>query len=55
MKIFSKTDIGLLRDENQDCVWSASLSDGACAAVLCDGMGGEAHGGLASQIAVDVI
>lgn len=46
MKIFSKTDIGLLRDENQDCVWSASLSDGACAAVLCDGMGGEAHGGL---------
>jgi len=49
MKIFSKTDIGLLRDENQDCVWSASLSDGACAAVLCDGMGGEAHGGLASQ------
>ena len=27
MKIFSKTDIGLLRDENQDCVWSASLSD----------------------------
>lgn len=22
MKIFSKTDIGLLRDENQDCVWS---------------------------------
>lgn len=55
MKIFSKTDIGLLRDENQDCVWSARLSDGACAAVLCDGMGGETHGGLASRIAVDVI
>lgn len=55
MKIFSKTDIGLLRDENQDCVWSAKLSDGACAAVLCDGMGGETHGGLASRIAVDVI
>lgn len=55
MRIFSKTDIGLLRDENQDCVWSAKLSDGACAAVLCDGMGGETHGGLASRIAVDVI
>lgn len=55
MKIFSKTDIGLLRSENQDCVWSESLSGGACAAVLCDGMGGEAHGGLASRIAVDVI
>ena len=34
MKIFSKTDIGLLRDENQDCVWSAALSDNSCAAVL---------------------
>ena len=55
MKIFSKTDIGLLRDENQDCVWSTELSGNACAAVLCDGMGGEAHGGLASQMAVDVI
>lgn len=55
MKVFSKTDIGLLRDENQDCVWSEALSDGACAAVLCDGMGGEAHGGLASKLAVEVI
>ncbi len=55
MKIFSKTDIGLLREENQDCVWSAALSDKACAAVLCDGMGGEAHGGLASSMAVDII
>lgn len=55
MKIFSKTDIGLLREENQDCVWSGMLSDGSCAAVLCDGMGGEAHGGLASSLAVDVI
>ena len=51
MKIFSKTDIGLLRDENQDCVWSASLSDGACAAVLCDGMGGANGGNIASATA----
>lgn len=55
MKIFSKTDIGLLREENQDCVWSGMLSGSACAAVLCDGMGGESHGGLASSLAVDVI
>ncbi len=55
MKIYSKTDIGLLREENQDCVWSGMLSGGACAAVLCDGMGGESHGGLASSLAVDVI
>ena len=55
MKIFSMTDIGLLREENQDSVWSEALSEHSCAAVLCDGMGGEAHGGLASQLAVDVI
>ncbi|MGN1340628.1 MAG: Stp1/IreP family PP2C-type Ser/Thr phosphatase [Oscillospiraceae bacterium] len=55
MKVFSETDIGLLRDENQDCVWSGKLPGGGCAAVLCDGMGGEAHGGLASRLAVEVI
>lgn len=55
MKIYSKTDIGLKRDQNQDCVWSESLTGGACAAVLCDGMGGETHGELASRMAVDII
>lgn len=55
MKIFTKTDIGLERTENQDCVWGEMLSKNACAAVLCDGMGGESEGGLASKIAVDVI
>ena len=55
MKIYSKTDIGLKRDQNQDCVWSEMLTDGACAAVLCDGMGGETHGELASSMAVEII
>ena len=55
MNIFTKTDIGLKRDENQDCVWGEMLSPSACAAVLCDGMGGENDGGLASRLAVDVI
>ena len=55
MNVYSKTDIGLQRDENQDTVWSEKLSDTACAAVLCDGMGGEQSGGLASQMAVDII
>lgn len=55
LKIFTKTDIGLERTENQDCVWGEMLSRDACAAVLCDGMGGESEGGLASKIAVDVI
>lgn len=55
MNIFTKTDIGLVRSENQDSVWGEMLSPTACAAVLCDGMGGETEGGLASAIAVDII
>ena len=55
MEIFSKTDIGLVRNENQDCVWSEMLSNSACAAVLCDGMGGEHEGGLASKITGELI
>lgn len=55
MEIYSKTDIGLERTENQDNVWGEMLSQNTCAAVLCDGMGGESRGGLASRIAVDTV
>lgn len=55
MNIFSKTDIGLVRTENQDTVWGEMLSPTACAAVLCDGMGGESEGGMASKMAVELI
>lgn len=55
MNIYTKTDIGLVRTENQDSVWGEMLSPNVCAAVLCDGMGGESEGGLASKIAVDIV
>lgn len=55
MKVYTDTDIGLARTENQDSVWGEMLSPRACAVVLCDGMGGESEGGLASTIAVDVV
>ncbi len=55
LEIYSRTDIGLERTENQDNVWGEMLSQNACAAVLCDGMGGESRGGLASRIAVDTV
>ena len=54
MKVYSKTDIGLERAENQDNVWGEMLGANVCAAVLLDGMGGEGRGGVASGIAVDV-
>lgn len=44
-----------MRTENQDNVWGEMLSANACAAVLCDGMGGESRGGLASAITVDAV
>lgn len=55
MKVFSKTDVGKVRAENQDTVWSEMIAPNAAAAVLCDGMGGEHEGGLASRMAVEII
>lgn len=50
MKAFALTDIGLVRDENQDCFKLYSLSDGSIFVVLCDGMGGESSGAEAALI-----
>lgn len=55
MNIYTQTHIGLVRSENQDSVWGKLFTPTAGAAILCDGMGGESEGGLASAIAVDVI
>ena len=54
MKLFAKSDIGLLRSENQDRVWTGALGDNeAVAVILCDGMGGEKAGSCASQMTVE--
>ena len=53
MKCFSKTDIGLVRSENQDRVWTGTLDEDAVAIILCDGMGGENAGSVASQMTID--
>ena len=55
MKLFSKSDIGCKREENQDRVWFGPLGDGAVGVLLCDGMGGENEGSLASQLAIDFL
>lgn len=50
MRIFGLSDIGKVRQENQDCFAIRTLSNGVLAAV-CDGMGGAAAGRIASELA----
>lgn len=69
--VFGRTDVGLVRDHNEDNFLVADLSEGnrsikpevrrhrigpkGSLFVVCDGMGGAAAGEVASQIAVDTI
>jgi protein phosphatase len=55
LKIYTITDIGLSRTENQDRVKAEVLNEITGFTVLCDGMGGENAGSEASETAVDVI
>lgn len=55
MEVFSKTDIGLVRKENQDSSAFSVISSGCVWAVVCDGMGGAAGGKTASSTAVEYI
>lgn len=55
LKIYSKSDIGLVRQSNEDACKSGFLPDGAAWAVVCDGMGGVNGGDVASGIAVNLI
>ena len=51
----SKTDIGLVRESNEDKALSLIDADGNVLLCVCDGMGGQHKGAFASKIAVDVI
>ena len=55
MKIFGKTDIGLVRETNQDAFSFGSFDDGNCWAVVCDGMGGVSGGQVASEICIEKV
>lgn len=55
MHVTAKTDIGLVREENQDMVCFERLDDNAILVILCDGMGGMNAGGEASKVATEEI
>ncbi|MDR1253428.1 MAG: Stp1/IreP family PP2C-type Ser/Thr phosphatase [Oscillospiraceae bacterium] len=55
MKICSKSDVGLIRDTNQDACYFKILSETSAWAVVCDGMGGANAGGTASFLTVETI
>lgn len=54
VKAYGMTDIGLRRETNQD-VFSLYEQDGCCIAVVCDGMGGQNGGYVASELACKTV
>lgn len=55
MRAFGKSDVGRVRNSNQDAFLCANLSENAVLAILCDGMGGASGGNVASSVTVDVV
>jgi len=55
MKISAKTDIGRVRNSNQDAYACGEFSATEGWAVVCDGMGGASGGDVASNTAVRII
>ena len=55
MKLAGKTDVGRVRQENQDDYRAGELPGGAVWELVCDGMGGAKGGREASQGACNVI
>ena len=52
MQIFSKTDRGRVRTDNQDAYFAGKITDDSVFAVVCDGRGGANAGNVASELAV---
>ena len=55
IKAYGKTDQGKVRPNNQDYFTIQSLTGGTLLAVVCDGMGGERGGNIASRNATNII
>lgn len=55
MQVFSRSDTGIVRKQNQDSCRTGVFDEKTVWAVVCDGMGGANGGSIASATAVDEI
>lgn len=55
MKICGASNVGKVREENQDCYKAGRAGDGTFWMVMCDGMGGMSAGGMASKTVADFL
>ena len=55
MQLYFRTDVGLVRETNQDACKLGKISDTEAWAAVCDGMGGANGGSVASTEAVEEI
>ncbi len=55
MKVSAKSDVGVVRQNNQDFCLAGEFPDGATWALVCDGMGGANGGNIASETAAKTI
>lgn len=55
LEISGLTDVGQRRESNQDCFCIKKIDENVCYAIVCDGMGGQNGGQIASKIACETI
>lgn len=53
MKFLGKSDSGAYRENNEDCFGIYEIGENAHLFAVCDGMGGESSGEIASRLALD--
>lgn len=55
MKFYGMTDKGLQRDMNQDVFYTHKFSEQVGFAIVCDGMGGQSAGQIASEMVCNIV